>query len=115
MLNFQPPSPFGRPKIGPIQNNTSQSPAITAIVTHRTSFPYTCGPATATAEDALAGSGDGIIIVDPPGGNPKGKKKKTQKKTPAKGKTRSNKSAKPVGKSKDKSKSKRAGQTGKKR
>ena len=98
VLHFDPPSPFGQPTIGPIPNNGSQSPEVTATVKNRQSFPYTCEPAiavstpnTASGSTLMAASGStlgsssaaagssttsvlddspdqGIIIVDPPGG-----------------------------------------------
>lgn len=94
MLHFDAPSPFGKPEIGPIPNNSSASPEVKADVKNRQSFSYTCEPATTgskqnTASTLVAASGSsagstaraassttsvatppdqGIIIVDPPGG-----------------------------------------------
>jgi len=134
MLLFTPPSPFGKPTIGPIANGASESPKVTGTVTHQQRFPYKCTPAITTAGATPTASaatpsatsslgtpqdpGDGIIIVDPPGGGqpaasattttPKPasiSKATTKPKSKAAGKAKSSKS-KPKAKSKSKPKSK---------
>ena len=134
ILNFGSSRPFGQPTIGPIANGSSASPPVTVNVLTQQSFDYTCGPATATS--AVSGSpsstssvrapsdpGEGVIIVDPPGGvtpsatvtttaaKPAAKSKPAKKPKKAAGKAKSSKSktrtkAKPKSKGKGKGKAK---------